>query len=120
MKTGEAGDGVPPAIRADQRGSPAPSLGWTGRDDPPAAATIRSWVRGPGPRTTKAICGLGEELQGHGSAEPGVLGLVDDAHAAAAELGEHAVVGDGLPDHDGPYLRDNVRRRSLTITKGNE
>ena len=42
---------------------------------------------------------LGQELQRDASAELQVLGLVDDAHAAAAQLREHAVVRDGLSDH---------------------
>ena len=42
---------------------------------------------------------LGQELQGHGAAEAGVLGLVDDTHAAAAELLDDPVVGDRLADH---------------------
>ncbi len=42
---------------------------------------------------------LGQELQRHAAAELQVLGLVDDAHAAAAELRDDAVVGDGLADH---------------------
>ena len=41
---------------------------------------------------------LREELEGDGPAQARVLGLVDDAHAAAAELPEDAVVGHGLPD----------------------
>jgi hypothetical protein len=43
---------------------------------------------------------LGEELERHLSAEAGVLRLVDDAHAPAAELLEDPVVGDRLADHD--------------------
>ena len=42
---------------------------------------------------------LGQELERHRAAEPGVLGLVDDAHPAAAELLDHAVVGERLADH---------------------
>jgi hypothetical protein len=37
--------------------------------------------------------------------ETGVLGLVDHAHPAAAELLEDVVVGDGLADHQGQILR---------------
>jgi hypothetical protein len=40
-----------------------------------------------------------EELQGDSAPELEILGLVDDAHAAAAELSEHAVVRDRLADH---------------------
>ena len=41
----------------------------------------------------------GQELERHVAAELGVLGLVHDAHAAAAELRGDPVVGDGLADH---------------------
>jgi hypothetical protein len=43
---------------------------------------------------------LGEELERHLPSEIGVLGLVDDAHAATAQLGKDLVVGNGLPNHD--------------------
>ena len=46
-----------------------------------------------------AEVGLGEELQRDVAVEAGVLTLVDDAHASAAELLDHAVVRDGLADH---------------------
>ncbi len=42
---------------------------------------------------------LGQELQGNGPVEAGVLGLVDDTHPSAAKLLEDPVVGDGLADH---------------------
>src|SRR5579859_4413485 len=35
------------------------------------------------------------------AAQASVLGLVNDAHAACAQLGENAVVRDGLADHAG-------------------
>ena len=41
----------------------------------------------------------GQEFDGDVAAELGVLGLVDDAHAPAAELGGDPVVRDGLADH---------------------
>ena len=41
----------------------------------------------------------GQELQRDVAAELRVLGLVDDAHAAAAELRSDPVVRDGLADH---------------------
>ena len=41
----------------------------------------------------------GQELERDVPAELRVLGLVDDAHAAAAELRDDPVVGDGLADH---------------------
>ena len=43
--------------------------------------------------------GLGKELQGHMAVKACVLGLVDDAHAPAAQFLDDAVVGDDLPDH---------------------
>ena len=41
---------------------------------------------------------FGQELQSHKAIEPGVLSLVDDPHAAAAQLLDDAVVRDGLAD----------------------
>ena len=41
----------------------------------------------------------GQELQCDDTAQTGVLGLVDHAHAAFAELLDDLVVGDGLADH---------------------
>src|ERR1700690_3626023 len=38
----------------------------------------------------------GQKVQGNGRAQPDVLGLIDHAHAAAAEHLEDAVMGDGL------------------------
>ncbi len=43
--------------------------------------------------------GIGQELERHLPAEDQVLGLVDHAHAAAPELLEDLVVGDGGADH---------------------
>ena len=42
---------------------------------------------------------VGEKLERDKAAELGVLGLVNHTHAAAAELLDDAVVGDGLADH---------------------
>jgi hypothetical protein len=42
---------------------------------------------------------IGEELQGDGTAQIGVLGLINDAHSAATKLFGDAVVRDGLADH---------------------
>ena len=44
---------------------------------------------------------IGEDLQGHASAERLLLGLVDDAHAAAADLAEDAVVAQPLQPRRG-------------------
>ena len=57
---------------------------------------------------------LGQELHGHATAEPGVLGLVDDAHAAAPELIDDAVVGDAVAGGPGDprSRRANRPRRS--------
>ena len=43
---------------------------------------------------------VGQEFQRDEAAEFGVLGLVDDAHAAAAEFFEDVVTGDRLADHE--------------------
>ena len=42
---------------------------------------------------------LRQELESDKSAEFGILGLVDNAHAATAKLLDDAVVRDGLADH---------------------
>ena len=42
---------------------------------------------------------LRQELERHKAMQPGVLGLVDHAHTAAAKLFNDAVVGDGFADH---------------------
>ncbi len=42
---------------------------------------------------------VGQKLQGDEAAEAGVFGLVDDAHAAAAELFDDPVMRDGLFEH---------------------
>ena len=65
---------------------------------------------------------LGQELEGHAAAEPGVLGLVDDPHAAASQLLQRAVVGDGLADRDrawdgGSVLMDHA---GCTIAVGTQ
>src|SRR5260370_20375120 len=40
-----------------------------------------------------------KKLQAHEAPEPQVLGFVDDAHAAAAELFHNTIVGDGAANH---------------------
>src|SRR5271157_3495548 len=47
---------------------------------------------------------LGQELERDKAMQPRVLGLVDDAHAAASKLFDDAVVRDGLADHDLPGI----------------
>src|ERR1700736_4561905 len=44
---------------------------------------------------------IGQEFEGDEAAKLGVLGLVHDAHAAATQLFDDAVVGDGLADELG-------------------
>ena len=52
-----------------------------------------------------------QELQRDVPAEPQVLGPVDDAHAAAAELFDDAVVRDRPADHEESTAKEyNVRR----------
>ena len=48
---------------------------------------------------------VGQELEGDETVQPGVFGLVDHAHAAAAELFDDAVVRYGLADHCQRILR---------------
>ena len=45
-----------------------------------------------------------EEFEGDGAVESGVLGLIDDSHAAFTKLLGDLVVRDGLADHAGPIL----------------
>jgi hypothetical protein len=42
---------------------------------------------------------FGDELDGHLTAEPGILPSIHDPHAASSELREDLVVGDGASDH---------------------
>ncbi len=70
-------------------------------------ADVRVLERGGGARLTAQTLQrlrvvphvVGQELQRDAPAELEVFGLVDDAHAAAAQLLEDPVVGDGLADH---------------------
>src|SRR5262249_12402140 len=61
---------------------------------------------GPGlaPQALQRVAVVGvpcrQELEGHVAAEPGVLGPVDHAHAAAAEPLQDAIVRDDLADGD--------------------
>ena len=52
---------------------------------------------------------VGQKLQGDKAAQGDVLGLIDDPHAAAAQLLEDAVVRDGLADHCARILRSEDR-----------
>ena len=51
---------------------------------------------------------IGKELEGNKTVEPGVLGLVNHAHAAAPQLFDNPVVGDGLADHVEVHFRRNA------------
>ena len=56
-----------------------------------------------------------QEFESDETIEPGVFGLVNDTHAAAAQLFNNAVVGDSLADHSwgsflGLFCRDDRRR----------
>src|SRR5437867_5238134 len=42
---------------------------------------------------------LRQELQGHETMEPDIFGLVNDTHAATAQLLQDAVVRNGLAEH---------------------
>src|SRR5262249_18156104 len=70
-------------------------------------ADVRVLERGGGPRfAAQPLEGLGvtpelvrQELERDAAAELQVLGLVDDAHAAAAQRREDAIVRNRLADH---------------------
>lgn len=49
-----------------------------------------------------------EKLDRHQAFELRILGFVDDAHAAFAELGEDFVVGDGFADHTVIYFNKKL------------
>src|SRR5215831_8960865 len=61
----------------------------------PPKALQRQWILG---------YIFGQELQGNEAAEFGVLRLIDDTHAAAAQLLHNAVARDGLPNHAGTAM----------------
>jgi len=75
-----------------------------------------SWRRPAGPslpaegRSTVKVLPY-QKLQGHHAAELRVLGLIDHTHAAATQLFQNAVVGNGLTNHgEGPasgLIRDS-------------
>src|SRR2546426_4704538 len=43
---------------------------------------------------------FGEEFQRHRATQPGVLGLIDDAHSSLAQLLKDSKMRNGLSDHD--------------------
>src|ERR1700747_518592 len=45
-----------------------------------------------------------EELEGHEAVELGVLGLVDDAHPAAAQFFEDVIVGNVVDESTSPWV----------------
>ena len=47
-----------------------------------------------------------QELDGDVPAQAQVFGTIDDAHAAGAELGRHAIVRDRLANHGGGRGKD--------------
>ena len=69
-------------------------FGWFSADAACASRRNRSSARGSRGNVVR------EEFQGDEAAQPGVLGLIDDAHAASAELGNDAVVRDRPPYHE--------------------
>lgn len=69
-------------------------LGWFSADAAralPAKAFQGLWLAGKL---------AGQELQGHEAATLGILGLVNHSHAAASQLLDDPLVGDGLADHE--------------------
>ncbi|HUI77606.1 MAG TPA: hypothetical protein VLY24_06805 [Bryobacteraceae bacterium] len=59
-----------------------------------------SFALKPGQRIAIAGDLFGQELQGHEAAQAGVFGFVDNAHSAAAQLFNDAVVRNCLTDHE--------------------
>ena len=53
-----------------------------------------------------------QELESNRAFKLGVLGLVDDTHAALADLGGDAVVGDRLADHAGPVRHEDCTAKA--------
>ena len=71
----------------------------------------------------EALAGLGvvgelqgQELEGHGAAELEVVGLIDDSHAASADLAEDAVLaGDNSPGEEAAGKRVDGRRERWRV-----
>jgi hypothetical protein len=61
---------------------------------------------------------VGKKLQSDKAPQPRVLGLINDAHAAAAQLLDNAVVRNGSPDHSGQILGRRIRQ--VNEPQGNE
>ena len=55
----------------------------------------------------------GEELERHGPPQTGILGLVDDSHAAFAELFADDVVTNGCADHGDWFERSGRQARTV-------
>ena len=81
-------------------------FGWFSADAARASRRKRSRACGSCERL------VGQELEGHETAEGGVFRFVDHAHATAAQKFHNAVVGNGLSDHGG------ARWRSGAILRG--
>jgi len=56
---------------------------------------------------------IGKKFEGDEPVQPGILGLIDHPHAAAAKFLDNAVVRDSLPDHVWRILR----RRSWQVNE---
>ena len=80
-------------------------LGWFSAE---AACASRS-NRARGLRVARHV--RWEELQRHKSTQAGILGLINDPHAPAAEFLDDSVVGDGLANQGGWiwHIATNIR-----------
>src|SRR2546428_5036601 len=68
-------------------------LGWFSAE----AACASRWKTGEGLRVSSDL--IRQELQGNEAMQPGVLGLVNNAHPTATEFFNDAVMRDGLAKH---------------------
>jgi len=55
--------------------------------------------------TRRRCYGLWQELECNQSLQTGILGLVDDTHAAATELLEDPIMRNGTANHQGIEMR---------------